>query len=102
MHGLHPLAAVFYVVRTGLFNMSDLLMDSFSISIFPLEQRGLVSAAANTVFRLPNSISTSLGGFLLGDGFLDYPFVIASALYAVGLVLFYTFFVASKRYSDPT
>jgi predicted MFS family arabinose efflux permease len=102
MHGLHPLAAVFYVVRTGLFDMSGLLMDSFSMSIFPSEQLGLVSAATNTVFRLPNSISTSLDGFLLGDGFLDYPFVIASALHVVGLVLFYAFFVASRRDSDPT
>jgi predicted MFS family arabinose efflux permease len=93
-------AAVFYVVRTGLFNMSGPLMDSFSMSIFPPEQRGLVSAATNTVFRLPNSISTSFGGVLLGDGLLDYPFVIASALYVVGLALFYLFFVASKKYSN--
>jgi MFS family permease len=93
-------AAIFYVVRTGLFNMSGPLMDSFSMSIFPPEQRGLVSAATNTVFRLPNSISTSFGGFLLGIGLLDYPFVIASALYVVGLALFYAFFVASKKYAN--
>jgi MFS family permease len=93
-------AALFYVVRTGLFNMSGPLMDSFSMSIFPPEQRGLVSAATNTVFRLPNSVSTSIGGYLLGGGLLEYPFVIASALYIVGLLLFYTFFVANKRYSD--
>ena len=91
-------AAAFYVVRTGLMNMSNPLMDSFSMSICPAEQRGLVSAATNTVFRLPNSVSTSFGGYLLGAGLLAYPFIIASGLYVVGLAAFYAFFIASKKY----
>jgi MFS family permease len=93
-------AAGFYVVRTGLMNMSGPLLDSFSMSIFPPEQRGLVSAVSNTIFRLPNSISTSFGGLLLGLGLLAYPFIIASALYIVGLAAFFAFFVASPKYRD--
>lgn len=93
------LAAAFYVVRTGLSNMNGPLMDSFSISLFPADQRGLVSAATNTIFRLPNSVSTSFGGYLLGVGLLAYPFIIASALYAVGLSAFFAFFIASRKYS---
>lgn len=92
------LAALFYIIRTGLMNMNSPLMDSFSMSIFPPEQRGLVSAATNTIFRLPNSVSTSMGGYLLGVGLLAYPFIIASALYAVGLTAFFVFFIASKKY----
>lgn len=91
-------AAAFYVVRTGLMNMSGPLMDSFSMSIFPPEQRGLVSAATNTIFRLPNSVSTSFGGYLLGAGLLAYPFIIASGLYVFGLAVFFAFFIASKKY----
>jgi predicted MFS family arabinose efflux permease len=94
------IAAIFYVVRTGLMNMSGPLMDSFSMSIFPSDQRGLVSAATNTIFRLPNSVSSSAGGYLLGAGMLALPFEIASALYAAGLGGFYAFFVANKRYSE--
>ena len=94
------LAAGLYVIRTGLMNMNGPLMDSFSMSIFPKEQRGLVSAATNTIFRLPNSVSTSFGGYLLGAGLLTYPFIIASALYAVGLVAFFAFFIASKKYAN--
>lgn len=93
-------AAAFYVIRTGLMNMNGPLMDSFSMSMFPAEQRGLVSAATNTIFRLPNSISTSFGGFLLGVGLLAYPFIIASALYVLGLAAFYGFFIASRKYSS--
>jgi MFS family permease len=92
------LAAAFYMARTGLMNMSGPLIDSFSMSVFPAEQRGLVSAATNTMFRLPNSISTSFGGYLLGVGLLVYPFLIASSLYVVGLCAFFIFFVASSKY----
>lgn len=93
-------AALFYVIRSGLMNMNGPLMDSFSMSIFPAEQRGLVSAATNTIFRLPNSVSTSFGGYLLGVGLLAYPFIIASALYMLGLTAFFVFFVASRKYSQ--
>ncbi|MDG6991276.1 MAG: hypothetical protein JRM99_07660, partial [Nitrososphaerota archaeon] len=93
-------AALFYVIRSGLMNMNGPLMDSFSMSIFPAEQRGLVSAATNTIFRLPNSVSTSFGGYMLGVGLLAYPFIIASALYMLGLTAFFVFFVASRKYSQ--
>ena len=94
------LAALFYIVRTGLMNMANPLIDSFSMSIFPAEQRGLVSAVTNTVFRLPNSASTFFGGILLGEGLLALPFIIASGLYILGLGAFFVFFVASKKYSN--
>jgi MFS family permease len=96
------LAAAFYIIRTGLMNMANPLLDSFSMSIFPPEQRGLVSAISNTIFRLPNSVSTTIGGFLLTAGLLTLPFVIASALYIVGLAAFFSFFVASSKYKSTT
>ena len=92
------LAAAFYIIRTALMNMANPLMDSFSMSIFPPEQRGLVSAVTNTIFRLPNSVSTSFGGLLLGMGLLAQPFIIASALYAGGLAAFFAFFVMNPKY----
>ena len=86
------LAAGVYIVRSALMNMSGPLMDSFSMSIFPAEQRGLVSALSNIMFRLPNSFGTYLGGFILGMGLLQLPFFIATVLYTVGLTGFYFFF----------
>ncbi|HEV2225498.1 MAG TPA: MFS transporter, partial [Nitrososphaerales archaeon] len=94
------IAALFYIVRTGLMNMSGPLMDSFSMSIFPPEQRGLVSAVTNTTFRLPNSVSTLFGGLILGWGLLELPFIIASAFYILGLVAFFAFFVRSSKYRN--
>ena len=94
------LAAGVYIVRAALMNMAGPLVDSFSMSIFPADQRGVVSAVGNVTFRLPNSISTYFGGFILGYGLLQLPFFIASAFYIVGLGGFYLFFVASGKYSS--
>ncbi len=100
------IAAGVFIVRSALMNMAGPLLDSFSMTIFPAEQRGVVSAISNIAFRLPNSVSTILGGVILGlgAGFLQLPFFIATALYAVGLTAFYLFFIASGKYmshSEP-
>lgn len=92
------IAAGVYVVRSGLMNMSGPLMDSFSMSIFPPQQRGVVSAVSNIMFRLPNSLSTYFGGLILAAGFLQLPFFVAGSLYLVGLGGFYAFFVARGTY----
>ena len=96
------LAGAFYVVRSSLMNMSNPLLDSFSMSIFPPEQRGLVSGLTNTIFRLPNSVSTYIGGYLLGIRLLELPFLIASGFYVVGLVGFFFFFIAKGRADAAT
>jgi len=96
---IFALAAGVYIVRAALMNMAGPLIDSFSMSIFPAEQRGLVSALSNITFRLPNSLSTYFGGFILGLRLLQLPFFIASAFYIIGLAGFYIFFVATKRYA---
>jgi len=95
------LAAGVYVVRSALMNMSGPLMDSFSMSIFPPEQRGLVSALSNVMFRLPNSFGTYLGGFMLGMGLLQLPFFVATALYTSGLTGFYFFFARRPDQHGP-
>ena len=92
-------AAVVYVIRSALMNMAGPLIDSFSMSIFPPDQRGLASAVGNIAFRLPNSVSSIFGGLILGMSLLDVPFYVASALYIVGLSAFYLFFVAGGKYS---
>ena len=71
------------------------------MSIFPPQQRRLVSAATNTIFRPPSSVSTSVGGLLLGAGLLTYPFVIAGILYGIGMATFYGFFRSERGMSDP-
>jgi predicted MFS family arabinose efflux permease len=62
------------------------------MGIVTQEERGLASAINTVVWRLPNSISTIIGGILLASGIFDLPFYIATALYMVAIGIFYSQF----------
>lgn len=98
------LAGGLYIVRATLMNMASPLLDSYLMGIIPPGRRGLASATAAIVWRLPNSVSTILGGYILYTGlvsgvrfYYDLPWLIASALYAVGIGLLY----ANFRHVEP-
>jgi MFS family permease len=90
---LDPIVAVgFYVVRAALMNMSSPIGDSFLMGIIVPEQRGLASAVNSIIWRLPNSITTVVGGILMGLGLLDLPIFLAVGFYLVSISLFYAVF----------
>ena len=86
------LAGAVYVARAALMNMASPLMDSFLMGIIPPEQRGLASAVNSLIWRLPNSITTILGGLILASGDYALPIVLATAFYVVGISGFYATF----------
>jgi len=91
-----------YLIRASLMNMNSPLMDSFLMGITPSERRGLASTLNAIIWRLPNSGSTFVGGYLLsssaygvpalGLSNLDIPWVIATAFYVAGSALLYANF----------
>ncbi len=90
------LAGGVYLVRASLMNMAAPLIDSYLMGIVHPGRRGLGSAIAAIVWRLPNSVTTVVGGFILytgytgGNHFLyDLPWLLASALYVAGIGLLY-------------
>jgi hypothetical protein len=85
-------AVGFYVVRAALMNMSSPIGDSFLMGIIVPEQRGLASAVNSIIWRLPNSITTVVGGILMGLGLLDLPIFLAVGFYLVSISLFYAVF----------
>ena len=93
------IAGAVYLVRASLMNMASPLMDSYLMGIVHPGRRGLGSAIAAIVWRLPNSVTTVVGGFLLTTGYVagnhflyDLPWIEASALYVVGIgLLYFTF-----------
>lgn len=98
------LAGGLYLVRASLMNMASPLIDSYLMGIVHPSRRGLGSAIAAIVWRLPNSVTTIIGGFVLYSGFVsgnhflyDVPWLGASALYVVGIGLLY----ASFRHIKP-
>jgi MFS family permease len=93
------LAGSVYLVRASLMNMAAPLIDSYLMGIVKPGRRGLASAIAAIVWRLPNSVTTIIGGYILllgltsGNHFLyDVPWLGAAALYVVGIGLLYVNF----------
>jgi MFS family permease len=88
-----PLSAgVLYIVRAALMNMSSPLSDSFLMGIVPAEQRSLASAVNSLVWRLPNSITTILGGWIMASGDYALPFFLATGFYVISITGFYAVF----------
>jgi len=86
------LAGIVYIARAALMNMGSPLMDSFLMGIIPREQRGLASAVNSLVWRLPNSITTIIGGMILATGDYNLPFFLATAFYGVAVIGIYATF----------
>jgi MFS family permease len=86
------LAGALYVARAALMNMASPLSDSFLMGIVPAEQRSLASAVNSLIWRLPNSLTTVLGGWIMASGDFGLPIFLATGLYGVGIAGFYGFF----------
>ncbi len=86
------LAISLYIIRAALMNMASPLIDSYLMGIMTQEERGLASAVNTVIWRLPNSVSTIIGGVILAAGIFDLPFYLATALYVFAIGLFYSQF----------
>jgi MFS family permease len=93
------LAGGVYIVRAALMNMSSPLLDSYLMGMVTPGRRGLASSISAIIWRLPNGVSSVAGGYLLSLGlstgnhvFYEIPWVIASILYIVAIVLLYVNF----------
>jgi MFS family permease len=85
-------AAVIYVIRTGLMNMSSPLLDSYLMGVVAPEQRGFASSLNSVIWRIPNSVTTIVGGMILASGNFELPFLVAGACYVMGISLFFKTF----------
>lgn len=85
-------AAGLYVVRSALMMMASPIADAYLMSIIDPETRGMASAINSIVWRLPNSASTVVGGYLLGQGQFVLPFLVGATLYITSIGGFYAAF----------
>jgi MFS family permease len=92
-------ASIVYVIRTMLMNMSSPLADSFLMGIVVPEERGFASSLNSVIWRVPNSVTTIIGGALLASGQYVLPFLLAGAFYAVSISLFFATFRKTKTLS---
>lgn len=52
------------------------------------DERGAVSGISSALWSLPNALSSFIGAWLLGLGFLAAPFFLAGIIYAFSIALF--------------
>jgi MFS family permease len=90
------ISATFYVVRVFMMNLSNPLTQSLIMGLIPVEERGMASGITASLWRLPNSLSTTVGLTWIGAGLVALPFYVATALYVVGISIFWALFRNAK------
>ena len=86
------LAATIYILRAAMMNMASPLADSYLMRIVSPEERGLASSINSVIWRLPNSVTTYIGGIILASGNYSLPFLLGAGLYILSITLFYSVF----------
>ncbi len=88
MPGAAP-AAIVYFIRAALMNMAGPILDSYLMGIITPPERGLASAINSIIWRIPNSVSTVIGGLMFAAGMFELPFIIAAILYIIAISAFF-------------
>ena len=88
----YALAGFVYSLRALLMNMASPLSLSMVMGLVAEDERGAVSGISGALWRLPNALSTWIGGWLMGIGLLAEPFLIAGILYIISIILFWYYF----------
>lgn len=89
-------ASTVYTIRTFLMNMAGPLQSSMLMGLVSADERGAASGISGALWRLPNSLSTTIGAWLMGIGLLAMPFYLATVLYVISITLFWLFFRKTK------
>jgi len=78
--------------------MSNPAQNSLLMGLVPAEERSVASAIVASLWRLPNSFSTGIGGYIMGLAtspssiYLVIPFLICTALYLTAISYFWRTF----------
>ena len=86
------LAGVVYTVRSFLMNVANPMNSSLIMGLVTPDERGAAAGISSAVWRLPNSVSTTIGADMMNSGLLALPFYLATALYVASLGFYWAFF----------
>jgi MFS family permease len=79
LSGILPLAAVLYPFRQGIMDMSNGVLQAYSMEVVEERYRGLANSSYQVAYQLPWAVAVSLGGLLIAR--LGYqPLFLATAL----------------------
>lgn len=90
--GNYQLAAIFFLLRTVLINMSWPAQNAFLMSVTPEELRSSAAAVSNASFGFSSALSPILGGFLMQKGIIDLPIGLGAICFLLSGVFFWLLF----------
>jgi len=95
--GILPLAALFYLFRQGLMDMSSGIFQVFSMEAVPRQHRGLANSSYQASFQVAWALTAPLGGLIIVR--LGYPpiFVAAAVCYVLSIAILWTCFGRAQR-----
>jgi len=94
--GVLPLAALLYPLRQGVMDMSNGVLQVFSMEVVPEKYRGLANSSYQAAYQVPWAISASLGGVIIVQ--FGYPpvFLLGAACYMLAIVVLWGRFRQAK------
>jgi MFS family permease len=95
--GYLPLAAALYPFRQGLTDMTNGILQVFSMEQVAPERRGFANSSYQAAYQLSYAISASIGGVLIDHWGYAPVFIIAATLYMVMIVLLWVRFRDADR-----
>lgn len=91
------LAAAVYALRAAFNQGTAGARQAIAAGLTRAERRGLGASVQNLSMQIPRAVGPVLGGALIHAGYFVAPFLLAAALQALYLVLYWRFFIALDR-----
>jgi len=96
------LAGLAWVLRTTLFNMSNPVMDSFSMGQLKPSERATFVGISSMFSSALAALGAYLGASLMAGGDYRTPFIAMAVAYIISTYLFIRWFRGTEGLSDPT
>jgi predicted MFS family arabinose efflux permease len=97
-----PFAATLYPLRQGLMDMTQGILQVFSMEVVPQQRRGLANSSYQASYQVMWAIGASVGGTLIARSGYVPVFVGTTILYALALLLLWGKFGSGKWRELPT
>ncbi|HLI05459.1 MAG TPA: MFS transporter [Ktedonobacteraceae bacterium] len=79
--GLLPLAALLYPFRQGFMDMSNGVLQVFSMEVVPQQRRGLANSAYQAAYQVAWAITAPIGGFIIAFSGYSPIFILGACCY---------------------
>ncbi len=83
------MVSIIYIIRSFLMNMSNPAENALILGIVHPEERATVSSIGSIFWRLPNSISTFIGAWIMHNFSLSMPFILCTIFYIISISFFF-------------